>query len=114
LKATDNYFENQPEPFKGFLLALRHFLLKDPHLSESLKYGMPFYSYKGKMICYLWTHKKLKQPYLGIVDGGLITDSRLLQEERSRMKIFLMDINKDIPIKPLDQLLKKMKKLRDK
>jgi len=30
------------------------------------------------------------------------------------MKIFLMDINKDIPIKPLDQLLKKMKKLRDK
>jgi len=106
--------KTSPSRSKDFLWALRNFLLKDPLLTESLKYGMPFYSYKGRMICYLWTHKKLRQPYLGIVDGGLIDDSRLLQEKRSRMKIFLMDIDKDIPLKTLDQLLKKMKKLRDK
>jgi uncharacterized protein DUF1801 len=113
LKATDNYFENQPEPYRGFLLALRSFLLKDPQLSESLKYGMPVYSYKGRMLCYLWIHKKLKQPYLLVVDGKLIDDPLLLQEKRSRMKIFLMDINKNIPLKTIDQLIKKMKKLRD-
>jgi len=74
---------------------------------------MPVYSYKGRMLCYLWIHKKLKQPYLLVVDGKLIDDPLLLQEKRSRMKIFLMDINKNIPLKTIDQLIKKMKKLRD-
>jgi hypothetical protein len=70
LRAIDNYFLQKEEPIKSYLLALREIILKhDKNITEAWKYGMPFYCYLGKMFCYLWTHKKYKQPYLGIVEG---------------------------------------------
>jgi hypothetical protein len=70
---------------------------------------MPFYSYKGKMFCYLWIHKKYKQPYIGIVEGGQINHPDLIQEKRARMKILLVDANKDIPVKKINAILKMAK-----
>ncbi len=60
------------------------------------------------MFCYLWTHKKYKQPYIGIVEGKHIHDPDLLQEKRARMKILLLDPGKDIPQKRIHTLLDKM------
>ena len=69
---------------------------------------MPFYCYDGKMFCYLWVHKKFKQPYIGIVEGKSIDHPDLIAEKRSRMKILLLDPLKDIPIKKIDTLLKEV------
>ncbi len=67
---------------------------------------MPFYCYRGKRFCYLWVHKKFNQPYLGIVDGNKIDHPDLLKENRSRMKILLIDPAKNIPVKKINAILK--------
>ena len=108
LKPADNYFLQQPEPGKACLLALRQLICSfDANITEAWKYGMPFYCYKGKMFCYLWVHKKYRQPYLGIVEGGKINHPLLLQEKRARMKIMLVDPLKDIPAATINSILKK-------
>jgi hypothetical protein len=98
----------QEEPHRSCLFALRDIILElGPELTESLKYGMPFFSYKGKMFCYFWKDKKTKLPYVGVVKGSLINHPKLEQGNRSLIKIFCFDPNKDIPIKELTSVLHK-------
>jgi hypothetical protein len=112
LRAIDNYFDKQEEPVKGYLLFLRNHLLQmNAHITEAWKYGMPFYCYKGKMICYLWVHKKHHCPYLGIVEGKKINHPRLIQEKRARMKIMLFDPEADIPLRTINSVMKEVLKL---
>lgn len=85
-----------------------HILKQNANITEAWKYGMPFFCYKGKMICYLWIHKKYKQPYLGIVEGKRIHHPDLLQEKRARMKILLVDSSKDLPMKKINTILKEV------
>lgn len=103
---SDNFFLQQKEPFKSCLLALREIILsQDKDVSAAWKYGMPFFCFKGKMFCYLWVHKTLKQPYIGIVEGKRFSHPDLIIEKRSRMKIMLFDPNKDLPIKTIHTIL---------
>lgn len=109
LRPIDNFFLNQEEPVKTCLLFLRsHILKQDSRLTESWKYGMPFYCLNEKMILYLWTHKKYRQPYIGIVEGNKMRHPELIQEKRARMKILLIDSELDIPIKKIDRILKEV------
>ena len=105
--ALDNFYLRQDEPIKSCLLALREIILsRGDEVTNVLKYGMPFFCYKGKMFCYLWVHKKLQQPYLGIVEGKRIHHPQLMIEKRSRMKIILFDPQKDLPIRTINIILK--------
>lgn len=72
---------------------------------------MPFYFYNGKRFCYLWVHKKLLQPYIGIVDGKLIDHPDLLQEKRARMKILLIDAGRNVPLRKVNGVLKEVMRL---
>ena len=106
MKQLDDFYLNQEEPIKGTLLALKEIILKqDKDITNVLKYGMPFFCYKGKMFCYLWIHKKLKQPYIGIVEGKYFEESFLIQEDRSRMKIMLFDADEDLPFERIEKVL---------
>lgn len=92
---------------KKLLSCLReHILNYNPNITEAWKYRMPFYCYKGKMFCYLWTHKKNGLPYIGIVEGKKIDHPALIIEDRARMKIMLLDPNTDLPIETIDSILK--------
>ena len=107
IRKTDDFYLHHKEPAKSCLLALREIiLLQDKDISAAWKYGMPFFCYKGKMFCYLWVHKKLHQPYIGIVEGKRISHPDLIIEKRSRMKIMLFDPNTDLPIKTIQGILK--------
>jgi hypothetical protein len=64
------------------------------------------------MFCYLWIHKKYQQPYLGIVDGSKIEHPDLITEKRSRMKIFLINPDTDLPVKKIKAILLKSIALR--
>jgi hypothetical protein len=109
LREIDNYFLKKEEPAKSYLLAMRNIILRyDKNITEAWKYGMPFFSYNGKMFCYLWTHKKYKQPYIGIVEGQRIDHPLLMIEKRARMKIMLLDPEKDIPVKTIRAILKEV------
>ena len=104
----DNFYLQQEEPIKGCLLALKQIILsQDKEISNTWKYGMPFFCYKRKMFCYLWFHKKYKQPYIGIVEGHRFDEPFLIQEKRSRMKIMLLDPYKDLPLLKIEKVLQK-------
>ena len=106
LRPIDNYFLNKQEPIKSCLQFLREYIVHyDKAITEAWKYGMPFYLYNGKMFCYLWTHKKYGQPYIGIVEGMKVHHPLLLQEKRARMKILLLDSTQDLPVNTITEIL---------
>lgn len=103
----DNYYLTKEEPNKSCLLALRSIVLgQDENIIETKKYGMPCFCYKKKMFCYLWTDKKTEEPYLLMVEGKYLDLPELEQGNRSRMKIFRVNPNKDLPIKTINNILK--------
>ena len=107
LREIDNFYLQKDEPVKGCLLFLRnHILNYDKDITEAWKYGMPFFCYKGKMLCYLWVHKKNGMPYLGIVKGKQIEHPDLMIEDRAKMKIMLFEPEKDIPMETIAAVLK--------
>jgi len=111
-KSLDNFYLQQQEPNGSCLLALRDIILsQDKNITTSLKYGMPFFSYKEKMLCYFWFHKKYKKPYIGIVGGIHLNHPDLLIEKRSYIKILLIDPEKDLPIRTIKSILKDAIKL---
>ena len=104
----DQFYDKQEEPLKSTYLALRDIILKqDENITQSLKYGLPFFSYKGKMFCYLWFHKKFKQPYISMVEGHLYNEPFMLLEKRARMKIMLVNPNEDLPIEQIEAIIQK-------
>jgi len=106
LKEHDNFYLQKEEPSRGCLLALKKLILAiDTNITAEWKYGMPFFCYKGKMFCYLWVQKKSGLPYLGIVEGKKIKHPGLINEKRSRMKIMLIDPEKDLPVKTIKNIL---------
>lgn len=106
MRAIDQFYLAQTEPIKSCLVALRDIILQqDNDVTETWKYGMPFFCFKGKMFCYLWIHKKQQQPYIGIVEGKHINHPNLLSEKRSRMKTMLFDPTEDLPIETIELLL---------
>ncbi len=112
MKEVDNFYLKQEEPTRSCLMALREIILsQDKDITHVLKYGMPFFCFKGKMFCYLWIHKKYQQPYLGIVEGKSIEHHDLIIEKRSRMKIMLFDPTKDLPLETIQMILTAIMKL---
>jgi hypothetical protein len=106
LTPLDNFYFNKDEPIRGCLLTLRDLILKqDFRLTTEWKYGMPFFYFKGKMYCYLWIHKKYGQPYIGMANGNQLDHPALLTEKRARMKILLIDPNKDLEVEMIESIL---------
>lgn len=106
IRETDSYYLGKDEPNKSCLLALREIILRqDDHVSETRKWGMPCFCYKKKMFCYLWTDKKTYEPYLLMVEGKHLNHPELEDGNRSRMKIFRVNPNKDLPIMLIELLL---------
>lgn len=104
----DNYFQYDIQ-INICLQFLREYILKkNIRLTEAWKYGMPFFYYNGKRCCYLWVDKKLKQPYIGFIEGTRLTHSELRQEKRSQIKILLIDPNEDLPLEVIDEVLDEM------
>lgn len=109
MKGIDEFYLKQEEPIKGMLLVLREIILnQDKDVAHGLKYGMPFFCYKGKMFCYLWVDKKNAQPYIGIVEGKYFDEPFLIKGDRSRMKIMMLNADEDLPLKTIEHLIQKV------
>ncbi len=103
-----NYYLKKEEPNKSCLLALRSIILdQDENITEIQKYGMPCFSFKKRMFCYLWTDKKTDEPYILMVEGKLLDQPELEEGKRSRMKILRVNPKKDLPIKKIKSILQK-------
>ncbi len=103
----DAFYLGLDEPNKGCLLALRDIILEqDDHVSETRKYGMPCFCYKGKMFCYLWIDKKINEPYVLMVEGKYLNHPFLEKGNRARMKTLPINPNEDIPLAQVNRILK--------
>ena len=108
IEPLHNYYLNKKEPNKSCLLALRSIILnKNTNITETQKWGMPCFCYKKKMFCYLWTDKKTDQPYMLMVEGKYLDHPELEKGERSRMKIFRVNPNQDLPVKTIEDIIQK-------
>jgi hypothetical protein len=102
------YYLNKEEPNKSCLLALRSIILyQDTNIMETQKWGMPCFCYKKKMFCFLWTDRKTDEPYILLVEGKYLDFPELENGERSRMKIFRVNPNQDLPILTIENILQK-------
>lgn len=107
MNKPDDYYLNQEEPNRSCLLALRGIILKqDEAIMETTKWGMPCFCFKNKPFCYLWTDKKTNEPYILMVAGKHLEHPALEAGERSKMKIFRVNPNKDLPLATIQSILK--------
>lgn len=106
LSSIDIYFDSKTEPFKSAFLAIRKIILDhNSEITEKISYGMPFYYYRKKRICYLWRNKKTQQPYIGFVAGKLINHPLMIQGNRKRMTIFEVNAHQDLPLETIHTLV---------
>ncbi len=106
MKSKENFFLDKQEPIKSCLLTMRDILLNfDKDITETKKYGMPCFCYKGKMFCYLWTDKKSDEPYFLMVEGKHLHHPVLESGNRSRQKILRINPKKDLPITIIETIL---------
>lgn len=102
----ERFYAEHHDPERSCLQAMRELILAhDPHITEAWKYRMPFFLYRRKMFCYLWTRKESGQPYFGVVEGQRLFHPELIQEDRARMKILLLDTTKTIPVRTITAIL---------
>lgn len=108
MKELDAFYNQQEEPIRECFLALKVIILRqDADISSEWKYGMPFFYYKNKMFCYLWYHKKHKCPYIGFIEGTHFDEPFLIKENRSRIKIMLLNPIEDLPLSKIESVLQK-------
>nr|WP_109853600.1 DUF1801 domain-containing protein [Aquimarina sp. AU58] len=106
MNTNDQFYLDKHEPNKSCLLTMRSIILnQDEDITETRKYGMPCFCYKGKMFCYLWVDKKTDEPYFLMVEGKYLDHPQLETGDRARMKIFRIDPNKDLPVTTIKLIL---------
>lgn len=98
----ENFYFKREEPLRSCILAIRDMVLAyDDHISEGIKYGLPFFLYKGKNFAYIWFDKKTGDPYIGITKGSKIDHPILFAGDRNTIKIIPINPTEDIPLEAL-------------
>jgi len=55
----EQYYLSKPEPYQSCLLALYQLIVSaDPGIVHERKFQIPFFTYKGKKLGYLWLNRK--------------------------------------------------------
>lgn len=102
----ENYYLSKPEPYQGCLLALKHIILQaNPGIVHERKFQIPFFTYKGKKLGYLWLNKKKLMV-------GFCTDRSLLKfpegtRPKDRYESFRVDPEEDLPVEMIREKIKK-------
>jgi len=112
MNPIQEYFYRIDEPARSTLLFLRKKILEsDPeNISETLSFGLPFFKFKKRMLCYFYYSKKHKQHYISFYHGDKLNHPLLLQEGRKKFKILLIDLETDLPIDLIFELINEVKK----
>ena len=106
MNPLDLFYLQLEEPNQDHLLSLRkHILDYGPDFTEAWKFNMPSFLYKGNRFCYLRMDQKRKMYYIGFNDGKWIDHPALMFEDRSRIKIFLIDPGANLPFETIDSII---------
>ena len=92
----ENYYLKHPEPIRECLLALKQIIMGvSDQIKHERKFQIPFFSYKGKKLGFLWMNRKK-------LILGFITDKSILSPEagiklKDQLETIQIDPNKDLP-----------------
>ncbi len=95
-KSIEYYIAKQATEVTQLMYFIREVILDaHPALTESMKYGVPFYSLK-RNICYL-THNKKDGVYIGFIQGRKLSNEQglLISDGRKQVKILQFESLKD-------------------
>jgi hypothetical protein len=101
----ENYYASKPEPYQGCLLALRQLIESaHPGIVHERKFQIPFFTYKGKKLGYLWLNRK--KLMLGFcLDKSLGTWPEGVKP-KDQYESLEIDPNEDLPVKLILQKLR--------
>jgi hypothetical protein len=69
------YFNSRPQHLRSLMLEIRQVLVSlHPLLEECVKHKIPFYTHKGKSVCYLSTKENRLYVQVGFVKGFKLSD----------------------------------------
>lgn len=112
MSTTDDFFNKQEGPNKEVFLFLRNFIHQyHSEITLHLKWGLPYFYFKGKPLCYLWKDKKTNEPYVSFAKGPQLEHTALIQGDRKVFKILPIPPNQDIDLKVLQSILDQAIKL---
>lgn len=81
-KATDNYIAKSADFAKPILHHIRELVHKAcPDVEEKIKWGMPFFDYKGEMLCHMASFKQ--HAVMSFWKAALMKDPVLLENARA-------------------------------
>lgn len=111
MNPIQEYFYRIEEPARSTLLFLRKKILEsDPeYITETLSFGLPFFKYKKRMLCYLYYSKKYHTHYISFYHGDRLMYPELLQEGRKKFKILLIDMEEDLPLELIFNIINEVK-----
>ena len=111
MNPIQEYFFKIEEPHQTLLLFLRDKILESDveNITETLSFGLPFFKYKKKMLCYFYYSKKYKKHYISFYHGDRLDYPELISEGRKKFKILLIDENVDLPVDFILKLLTEIK-----
>jgi hypothetical protein len=100
----ESYYLSKPEPYQSCLLALRDIILRaNPGICHERKFQIPFFTYKGKKLGYLWlNHKKLM---LGFCLDKSLQEAIAGTKPKDKYESVRIDPNADLPI---DMIMEKL------
>ena len=112
MNPLEEYFFRIPEPEQSTLLFLRKKILEsDPeNITQTLSFGLPFFKFKKKMLCYFYFSKKHQQYYVSFYHGDRLNHPLLLSEGRKKFKILLIGMEEDLPVELILELIDEVKK----
>ncbi|SIQ79923.1 protein of unknown function (DU1801) [Chryseobacterium sp. RU37D] len=112
MNPIQEYFYRVEEPERSTLLFLREKILESDteNITEALSFGLPFFKYKKKMMCYFYFSKRHRQHYISFYHGDRLDHPLLLQEGRKKFKILLIDMEEDLPVELILELIDEVKK----
>lgn len=103
----DNYILSLSSEKQETFLFLRQFILDSSNLiEEKWKYKLPFFYYKNKPLCYIYSDKI--SMYISFMRGKYINHSALVSDGRKYVKLYRIDPTEDIDTKELQAIIEQL------
>jgi hypothetical protein len=93
----ESYYLSKPEPYQSCLLALRDIILRtNSGICHERKFQIPFFTYKGKKLGYLWLNRK--KLMLGFCLDKSLLKVTLNTKAKDKYESVQIDPNQDLPV----------------
>ena len=103
--SPESYYLSKPEPYQSCLLALKDVILRaNPGICHERKFQIPFFTYRGKKLGYLWLNRK--KLMLGFCLDKTLQELTAGITPKDKYESMQIDPNADLPV---DIILQKLR-----